>query len=137
MHKETARYPLYWELQISPPPLLCNRLRESRLITPSGIQVQYIVHFRMFEHFRMRSMVSAEGVDEDDARRGIPPDLLAMWDEEEAAVKAKHGEAVAPKPKDRLFNDLLWDHQWYMVRLSYCTYTASTGCLTGCTVHCG
>ena len=49
-------------------------------------------------------------------RRGIPPDLLQMWEEEEAAVKAKHGEPVAPKPEERLFNDLLWDHQWYMVR---------------------
>ena len=38
-----------------------------------------------------------------------------MWEEEEAAVKAKHGEPVAPEPKDSQFNDLLWDHQWYMV----------------------
>ena len=62
----------------------------------------------------MRSMMSAAG--DDEMRRGIPPDLLQMWEEEEAAVKAKHGEPVAPKPEERLFNDLLWDHQWYMVR---------------------
>ena len=58
---------------------------------------------------------------EDNERRGIPPDLLQLWDEEEAAVKAKHGEAAAPEPKERLFNDLLWDHQWYMVSRSICT----------------
>ena len=70
----------------------------------------------------MRSMMSTE----DDERRGIPPDLLQMWEEEEAAVKAKHGEPVAPEPKDRLFNDLLWDHQWYMVSLQLAASTACT-----------
>ena len=62
----------------------------------------------------------------EDERRGIPPDLLQLWEEEEAAVKAKHGEAAAPEPKERLFNDLLWDHQWYMVSQRF---TVSLSCL--------
>ena len=67
----------------------------------------------------------------EDERRGIPPDLLQLWEEEEAAVKAKHGETAAPEPKERLFNDLLWDHQWYMVSWSKCTGYPS-GQIKGC-----
>ncbi len=49
--------------------------------------------------------------DEDDAgRRGIPMDLLRLWDEEDGR------EDEDDVNKNRLFNDELWGHQWYMVR---------------------
>ena len=48
----------------------------------------------------------------EEQERGIPPELLKMWDEEEA----KYGNRSLPNPNNRIFNDLFWDHQWYMVR---------------------
>ena len=51
----------------------------------------------------------------DDGERGIPPDLLDLWDEEDRKNAEKDGKAL-PQQKRGMFNDNLWDHQWYMVR---------------------
>ena len=60
-----------------------------------------------------RNAVGAEEADRLEDERGIPARLLALWDEEER--KYGKGDQKPPNPRDSEFNDLLWDHQWYMV----------------------
>ena len=51
--------------------------------------------------------------EEEFGERGIPPELLALWDEEDKKNAEKAGKSL-PQQKFGLFNDKLWDHQWYM-----------------------
>ena len=53
---------------------------------------------------------------DDDILKSIPEDLLELWNEEEAL---EHPEK--PVKKDDLFNDELWDHQWYLHDTRYLT----------------
>jgi len=45
----------------------------------------------------------------DEQMKSIPQELLDLWKEEEALDNPK-----APVAKDEMFNDELWDHQWYL-----------------------
>ena len=56
-------------------------------------------------------------LDETVSKKGISPELLALWDEvdkEQRSQNTKEARAV-PRAKDQ-FNDNLWSKQWYMVR---------------------
>ena len=46
--------------------------------------------------------------------RAIPADLLALW-REEAELEAGRGGRRGPvQDREQLWNDELWDHQWYL-----------------------
>ena len=60
-------------------------------------------------------VLEGNAVKRDDGERGIPPDLLELWDEEDKKNAEKAGTFL-PQQKRGMFNDNLWDHQWYMVR---------------------
>ena len=44
-----------------------------------------------------------------DMIKSIPEELLELWNEEEA-----YDHPEGPRRKDEMFNDELWDHQWYL-----------------------
>ncbi len=64
----------------------------------------------------LRQILGAEAAaDDSNEERGIPPYLLALWQEEENKARK---QGALKKAQKSFFNDLLWDHQWYMVRFS-------------------
>ena len=52
----------------------------------------------------------------DDELKSIPEELLELWKEEEALDNPEQ-----PVAKDDMFNDELWDHQWYLHDTRYLT----------------
>ena len=48
--------------------------------------------------------------------KSIPDDLIELWNEEDAM-----DEVQMPARKDDMFNDELWDHQWYLHDTRYLT----------------
>ena len=48
--------------------------------------------------------------------KSIPEDLIELWNEEDAM-----DEVQMPARKDDMFNDELWDHQWYLHDTRYLT----------------
>ena len=51
-----------------------------------------------------------------DMIKSIPEELLELWNEEEA-----YDHPEGPRRKDEMFNDELWDHQWYLHDTRYLT----------------
>ncbi len=68
-----------------------------------------------------RRPISTRG--ESDDLRGIPADLLALWDAEEKR-NGKYNVEPA-NTNDNMFNDLQWKDQWYMVSKVFGIFTAS------------
>eukprot|EP00095_Tigriopus_kingsejongensis_P012220 maker-scaffold528_size145933-snap-gene-0.25 protein:Tk12220 transcript:maker-scaffold528_size145933-snap-gene-0.25-mRNA-1 annotation:"prohormone convertase 1" len=59
----------------------------------------------------IRALDTLDRTEKEDPR-GIPARLLKIWEEEKAKYGA--GDQLPPNPGTSPFNDLLWDHQWYM-----------------------
>ncbi len=89
--------------------------RRRKRETEEEALLEEMVRTILMREGRVQGDQAEEQRGEVEAERGIPMDLLALWDKEEERRSAGRGRSPLPRAQaPPMFNDELWDHQWYM-----------------------
>ena len=86
--------------------------REANIDNQSVLRVKR--DSRRTQHFLERELFKRLVLDK--KVKSIPEDLIQLW-QEEAALD----QPAEPAARDEMFNDELWDHQWYLHDTRYLT----------------